>query len=290
MAAITIHNSFITATINSYGAELTSLKKKFGSEVLWQADRNVWPRHAPVLFPIVGRLKSNKFTYHNAEYSLAQHGFARDNEFVVIEQSPTSAAFELTANEDTLKSYPFHFSLIISYELKDDQLLISYRVLNPDNKDLYFSIGAHPGFSCKQVADDSLANYYLEFSGINTLTIEKLNDGLLQNECYDIELENSRLPLSVALFENDALVLKNNQINSVKLCSTKSNSSVEMICKNWPYFGIWTKKGSDAFVCLEPWFGITDSIGHQGNLLEKEGIIHLTSLHVKTFEFIIKLI
>jgi galactose mutarotase-like enzyme len=46
------------------------------------------------------------------------------------------------------------------------------------------------------------------------------------------------------------------------------------MAKNWPYFGIWSKKGSP-FVCLEPWYGLADSEDHNQELTEKEGILKL---------------
>ena len=51
----TLQSDGISATINADGAELCSLKNSEGLELLWQAGP-AWPRHAPILFPIVGRL------------------------------------------------------------------------------------------------------------------------------------------------------------------------------------------------------------------------------------------
>ncbi len=85
------------------------------------------------------------------------------------------------------------------------------------------------------------------------------------------------MPLNTDLFDNDALVFKNKQIEKVKLCSRSSKTQIILNCKNWPYFGIWTKKGSDAFVCLEPWYGIADSVDAKGDISTKEGIQLLKS-------------
>ena len=125
MPVYSISNTKIAITVNSFGAELISLKSN-STELLWQADKTVWPRHAPILFPIVGKLKENKFKHNNFEYNLSQHGFARDKEFALVEQSENVLEFELTASEETLEIYPFHFSLRIRYELSDATLAVKY--------------------------------------------------------------------------------------------------------------------------------------------------------------------
>lgn len=180
-------------------------------------------------------------------------------------------SFELTDDDESFKVYPFHFSLIITYEISNDIIEVRYEVYNPDTKDLYFSIGAHPGFNCKQVSGETINDYHLEFENTNQLIAEKLQDGLLSGHTYPIELQNGCLKLSVELFNNDALVFKNNQINEVSLVSHKSGTRINIDCKNRPYFGIWTKKGCDEFVCLEPWYGITDSLLKYEDLRDKTG-------------------
>lgn len=272
METHSIKNNQLSISVNTFGAELCSVKNKEGEELIWQADKGIWARHAPVLFPIVGKLKNNHFNFDNKTYSLPQHGFARDNEFVLLEESENVLEFELTATEETLINYPFHFSLRIRYELNGSTLKTKYIVFNPNNSILPFSIGAHPGFNFNLI-DDA----YLEFKNKTELTIQKLSNGLVSNETYSIPLQNGILKLSPDLFLNDALVLKNTQINEVLLCSEKSKRQVKLHCQNWPFFGIWTKKDNTDFVCLEPWHGVTDGINADGSIMEKEGIIVLES-------------
>jgi galactose mutarotase-like enzyme len=281
MLIYSVSNKNISISVNSVGAELTSLKTS-NTELLWQSDKAVWARYAPVLFPIVGKLKNDQFNYNNAAYKLTQHGFARDREFTLIGQTGNMLEFELTADAETLEKYPFHFSLRIRYELEETALKVNYLVFNPDKRDLLFSIGAHPGFNCKRVDGENLNDFYLEFENSNDLIREKLSDGLLSGERSVVKLNDRKLKLNTALFEEDALVFKNKQIESVKLCSVKSKQQIIMNCKDWPYFGIWTKKGSDAFVCLEPWHGIADHVNFEGELSKKEGIIHIKGY--QTFE------
>ena len=273
-----LKNNFLSVKINSFGAELSSvISNDSGTEYIWQADKTIWNRHAPNLFPIVGKLKDGCYTYQNKSYQLPQHGFARDNEFICIENSDSVVIFELTANEKLLTVLPFHFSLQIKYTLVENNLKISYSVFNPDNRDLYFSIGAHPAFNCPLSADEAFEDYELLFPNKNSLTIHELNDGLITKQTKTIELNHHTLPITQQLFDNDALVFTGNQIAEVQLISKKTKKGVALKCDNWPYFGIWTKKQTSHFVCLEPWYGIADSVDSTGDFTTKTGIINLKS-------------
>ncbi len=119
---ITLKNQYLTVLINEFGAELTSVKDTSGLEYIWQADPSFWKRHAPILFPIVGRLKDNQYDYQGKTYQMTQHGFARDNQFKVESQLPTKVSLVLRPTDETLAKYPFKFELRIIYELVDHQL------------------------------------------------------------------------------------------------------------------------------------------------------------------------
>lgn len=276
---LTIENGQLRVKVNTLGAELCSaVSKAQGTEYIWQASKDVWPRHAPVLFPIVGRLKDHTYSYQGRQYRLGQHGFARDKAFVCVEQSADTLVLELCASHDTLEIFPFHFSLQIKYTLAGSQLSVSYLVFNPDNKPLYFSIGAHPGFNCPLVPGESFGDYRLEFPGKETVSCQQLSEGLLSGKVYPLALDRHSLGVSGQLFANDALVLTGSQVSEVKLISGKSGHGVAMHCEGWPCFGIWAKKDSEVFVCLEPWFGVADSTSASGELTEKPEIICLQPL------------
>lgn len=273
-----LSNQQLELKVNSLGAELCSVKAKADQlEYIWQADPGLWARHAPNLFPVVGKLRKGQFSYGGNQYALPQHGFARDLEFICIEETTDRLSFELTANEETLRIYPFHFSLQISYFLEGDTLNISYSVFNPDHKILYMSLGAHPAFNVPLQAHETFEDYELQFNGMNALTVNKLHDGLIVDETKVLHLSDHKLHLNASLFEKDALVLKHAQVRELRLSSTRSGRGVEMSCEDWPFFGIWTKPGTSQFLCLEPWYGIADSDHASGALEEKEGIITVPS-------------
>ena len=276
MSIYQLQNNDLSIKVKSFGAELSSVFSfKNNIEYIWQAEESLWPRHAPNLFPIVGKLKDGTFNYKNTDYHLSQHGFARDKDFICIEKTETKLIFELTASAETLNNYPFHFSFQISYTLNENCLKTEYKIFNPDNTDLYFSVGAHPAFNCPLTENEKFEDYNLIFPLKNQLIINTLNDGLIKESTQIISLINNNLKVSKSLFDNDALVLMNSQIEKISLISTQTNHGVTMECENCPYFGIWTKKNSEKFICLEPWYGIADMENSKSNIANKTGIIKL---------------
>ena len=74
-----LENERFRVEINEFGAELTRFtSKKDGTEYVWKGDPAAWKRHAPILFPIVGRLKDKTYTVDGRPYEITQHGFGRD--------------------------------------------------------------------------------------------------------------------------------------------------------------------------------------------------------------------
>lgn len=264
----------IKVSVQDLGAEISSIKDHLGIEYVWQAEPKVWPRYAPVLFPIVGKLQNNNFIFGSTEYTLSQHGFARDQPFKLIQKGQADCLFELCSTPQTKRIYPFDFIFRIGYRLHEEKITINYEVINPSNKPIYFSLGAHPGFNCPILPDEKFEDYYLEFE-YNSLFRSELLDGLRTGAINRLTLNNNKLFLSSHLFDQDALVFENSQINRIRLCSNISGPKLVLDCKGWPYFGIWTKKGCRDFVCLEPWYGITDKTNASGKLEEKEGILCL---------------
>lgn len=276
MPVYQLQNTSLTVKVNSFGAELCSvISIDTQTEYIWQADPSIWARHAPNLFPIVGKLKNDAYHYQSQQYQLSQHGFARDREFKCVEQTEEMLVFELAANNETLIYFPFHFNFQVSYRLTANLLQVSYSVFNPDNYDLFFSVGAHPAFNCPLTVDESFEDYQLVFPGKESLEIHQLSGGLISKNTSPIHLSSHSLPVSKTLFENDALVFMNKQFDEVQLVSKKTTHGVSLRSVNWPYFGIWTKKGTNRFICLEPWYGIADMTDSTGDLDKKTGIIQL---------------
>lgn len=261
----TIANEFLKATINSQGAELTSLisnKKNY----IWEANPKFWAKHSPILFPIVGTLKDSFYLYEGEKYELSRHGFARDCNFEIKTKSLTEIVFSLKSDATSKKKYPFNFELQLKYTLNNFDLKISYTVTNLDTKEIPFSIGAHPAFALTK----KMHNYSLLFEKQEVLKSFTLQNDLLTDNFFEIELQNKILPLDYQLFENDALIFKT--IMSKKITILENNKPLLSISfSDFDNFGIWTKSNAP-FICLEPWMGFSDVLNHNHTILEKEGI------------------
>jgi len=285
-----LENEKLQIVINSLGAELQNIILKSNStEYLWPADAQYWARHAPVLFPIVGKLKNNQYYYENQKYELSQHGFARDSEFNLIEQFDNKITFQLNENENTLKIYPFKFCLRIIYTLSENQLIIQYQIHNPDTKPLYFSIGSHEAFNCPLTTKNKFENYSLKFSADEQLERTFLVDGLRSEKTEIITLTNNHLTLNEKLFQNDALIFENLKSREVILCE-HHQTKIKFQFADFPYFAIW-KKANANFLCLEAWAGLADPDESPkragGHLVSKKGIMALAAGATREFEHMI---
>jgi galactose mutarotase-like enzyme len=275
-----LENDQCRVGINAHGAELSSLIRKDLDqlEYIWQADPAVWGRHAPVLFPIVGRLPNDTYYHQGQAYKLPQHGFARDQAFTLVQQTPTSLTLRLTDDDASRAVYPFAFELDIEYRLRDTTLQVIWRVRNPDAaQELLFSIGAHPGFRCPLLPNEQFEDYLFRFD--NPVQFERylLDGGLLSGETEPVLSQPAtELPLTYELFSQDALVLKHYDFTQLTLASRRSLRSVRMQFNGFPYLGLWTKGPGAPFVCIEPWQGIAGSVGEPVELSDKEGILTLT--------------
>jgi galactose mutarotase-like enzyme len=262
---ITLSNTKISASIDSLGAELIRLEKDH-QNYIWTVDETYWNKTSPILFPIVGRLKNDTYTIADKKYELPRHGFARNFEFQILNQTEKSVVFVLESNTETLKSYPFEFQLQLEYELDGNELKIKYSVENKSNVTMPFSIGAHPAFTI----EDSFSDYSLQFNETEEFVSYEIENEQFNNSFRKIHSENGQINLDYDLFQIDALVFKH--LKSDKLTLLKKYQpylSVEFI--GFPYLGIWTKPNAP-FLCIEPWCGLADNTNHNGNIYEKEGI------------------
>jgi galactose mutarotase-like enzyme len=266
-----IQNDHLSIVINHSGAEVSSVKDKQQNEFMWQADASVWPRHAPILFPIVGKLKDGIYKYNGLPYSLSQHGFARDKQFFVKAEGDDFVVFYLNSDPSTQAVFPFDFELIVSYALIKNKLIVDYKVMNIGVNVMPFSIGAHPGFRCPIASNDSLEDYSIVFENKETLKRLHLKDGLLSGDSSDFLIHASEIKLTPSLFLSDAIIVQNFTSNFISLVSNKTKHSVKVSIHGFPYLGIWSKPGAE-FVCIEPWFGISDTTNASGKLEDKNGI------------------
>ena len=265
-----LENKALKIKINSLGAELTEIiNKENGLSYLWDANPKYWKRSSPVLFPNVGKYKDSTFTYNGEVYKQGQHGFARDMEFELLEQKENYISFVLNSCEQTLKTYPFEFSLILAYELIDNEIKVIWKVKNTGDKEMYFAIGAHPAFNVPLV-DEKRSDCYLYLKGIDKIVSNKINkDGLSSNELVEYNLDNGYLNISDDLFDADALVIEDQDIKEISI-TDKSKKPYITVKMDVPLFGIWSPNREAPFVCIEPWYGRCDSHDYCGDITNRK--------------------
>lgn len=270
----TLENEKFKIIANNHGAELSSISsKEDGTEYLWNGNKKYWGYHAPVLFPIVGKVKNGIYRVDGKEYNLPQHGLARLKEFEMLEKTDNKIIFELVDSEETLKVYPYKFSLKIAYTLVESGVVTEYIVENTDNKTIYFSIGAHPAFMCPMVAGEIIDDYYFEFNEKESCDIIPISEeGYIKRERKQYLVNNNIIPLNFDVFKGDALVFDSLKSNKISLKSVNHDKVLTMDFTGFPYMGLWTKATGAPFVCIEPWYGHADFEDFDGELKDKAGI------------------
>lgn len=274
MSEYILENAGYRATFSTLGAELVSFVKKHknankNKEFIWQADPDIWKRHAPVLFPVVGK---SKVPAGEDCPVMGQHGFARDREFRLIFASEEKLIFQLTEDEETMALFPYSFDLMICYTLKENALTVTWQVINSGEKPLPFSIGGHPAFIGK---GDSLQKAALQFNFSETedrsISYRLLNEkGHIIEKDHPLELnDRGQCPLSPDFFDQDALIIEGNQCHSVTLL--EDWQPVVRVDFEAPLFGLWSAANKGVpFVCIEPWYGRTDADIFQGDFASRE--------------------
>jgi galactose mutarotase-like enzyme len=277
----TISNGRVTATIKADGAELCSLIDGRGHEVMWQAGPE-WPRHAPILFPIVGRLKGDVLRHRGQTYAMTQHGFARDQRFSWTAQTPSSCALSLQDNDASRAKYPFAFRLDVTYAIVDDTLVIGYAITNIGDAMLPASIGAHPAFRWPLVDGGDKRAHTIIFSAAEPMPIRRLEDGLLLPDPEPTPVQGGTLALSESLFAKDALIFDHPASTSLSY-SGPGGPTIDIAWDGFAELGIWSKPSGAAFLCIEPWHGYASPVDFDGEFADKPGVMHIAVGETREF-------
>ncbi len=280
-------NNLIAVTISNFGAELQSLKTRNGTELIWQADEHIWPRHAPNLFPIVGRLVNDQLIHRGKTHPLTQHGFARDHFFENILLRQNQAWFRLVNTTDTFKYYPFPFEFIVKFILEKSTLHVDYLVRNQHEHELPFSLGAHPAFIYPIYPNIEPSAHIIQFAKPETDAIWQLQNGLLGKKVAN-PLNKNTLRLTQGVFNHDALVFTDLKSHSVDY-GTAEKKALSVHFADFPDLGIWSKPDAN-FVCIEPWSGYASKPNHLGEFTAKEGIIKLPAYSERSWRYSIEII
>lgn len=289
--------------VSTKGAELQSLIAN-GREYIWQGDPAFWGRRAPILFPIVGRLAEDTLHINGREYTMKQHGFARDAEFVPLRFTASFSClggwsllpgqepiFMKMDSSKPIANYPYDFDLKVRYAIFCNTLEVNWEVKNCGENTMFFQIGAHPAFLLPDYNAEENLHGLIRFYDKNGKAISPvlhnyLDDGLRCPYDKPLALNNDEglLALNDTTFEKDALLIEGSQVKSAALLDKYGHEVLRVFCPQADAFGIWApNKPGCPFVCIEPWCGIADRVGFSGDISERDCIHTLES--GKNFEF-----
>ena len=280
----TLENDELLVTVARRGAELTRIyDKKADREVRWCAEPSVWNRHAPVLFPFVGKCYEGAYVHDGKEYGMTPHGFARDMDFEPLLCDMDECWFRLKDTPETYEKYPFHFEVEIGHRLEGRTIEVMWKVANTDSGEMLFMMGGHPAFQVPE--GKNIYDFTFEFNrrgcreGQFTDCLHYLApnaNGYEKEELQgNLKLSEGRVPLTKGFFDTALTYMFDEaQVSSVSLM-VDGSPYVTLECSDFPYLGIWTMEATHPFVCLEPWYGICASDGYKGELKDRRGIISL---------------
>ncbi len=250
---VTLKNNNLVVIVSTLGAELKSIRTADGTEHLHQPDK-FWQDQAPILFPICGTPVNGTIRVDGKEYAMDSHGFAKTCIFHILEQTEDSVTFELSSSLETKRIYPFDFKLELTYSLQDNVLNIRHKVVNESNRTMFFSIGYHEGFLCK----NGLQDYEIHFEKNESTSPFVFETKKTPEAFLKIENGHSVLSMSDELFENAITVVYENLDSSyVTLKEKNSEKDIRISFPGFDRLLIWSMPGS-TFVCIEPWCGMAE--------------------------------
>lgn len=279
---IEIANDMLSATINPFGAELSSLRDSDGNELMTDADPRFWTGRAPLLFPVVGKLFDDSYRVDGQSYSLPQHGFARRQMFLLGERLENRAKFRLIDNDETRAVYPFAFALEAEFALEGPTLVTTITITNRDSRVMPASFGFHPAFAWPLPYGEPRVAHRIEFAHDEPAPLAAIvPGGLIARETWPSPLDGRVLHLDDALFERDALVW-DRLVSQSLVYGAQTGPQLLVEFPDTPMLGIWTKPGAH-YVCIEPWHGIADPEGFDGELQDKPGMMRFEPGEARSF-------
>ncbi|RDY30883.1 aldose 1-epimerase family protein [Lachnotalea glycerini] len=287
-----LENERLILKVNDQGGQLSGIyDKKNEREIIWCADPKYWNRHAPILFPFVGEIFHKQYQYNGIKYPMTAHGFARDAEFLFEKDLDNKIVHTLVSTKETKQIYPFDFKLEVSHSLVDNKVIVEWKVVNMGEKEMLFSIGAHPAFCVPADESEEQKDYYLTFGQkdkLNYIQISQDGGCALYDKIHTLPLADGKHQIGEHLFDDGVLIFENHQLSEVGIAFPNKEQYVNIKCNGFPYVGIWTKPNTP-FICLEPWYGRCDNEGFTGELKDKTGVQRLSPNEefIVTYEIVV---
>lgn len=288
MEQVTIKNNILEVKVALLGAEVQEVKNlEDGFSYIWDADSKYWGRHAPILFPFIGRSNDNQYLIDGQKYDMKQHGFLREQTFTVVDQTESQVTLQSESTDETLAVYPYHYVVKITYQLEENQLKISYQIENQNDSEMYYSFGFHPGLKITSEMSDYALMFNPQVQSLKTLEIDPAP--FRNGEVSETKLNNGKLSLSYPMLDDGLIIYDVQDIMGVTLTSSKDDHTVSENITDFPYLAIWSPEKKKApFICVEPFRGLPDKYGQTIEISQKDGEQEIAS-H-QSDEFSVKMI
>jgi galactose mutarotase-like enzyme len=274
-ASTVIRSERLVAEISRHGAELIRLQDRDGKELLWNGCEKWWTGRAPLLFPIVGKLPNDTAMFDGKQFSMRQHGFARNKQFSIVSASASQCIFGLASDDETRQQFPFDFVLEIAFVIQDAALRIGATVFNRSSLAMPVSFGFHRAFRWPLPYGGSRQDHEIRFERSESAPIRRLTDGLLNVTASTEIFEGSTMPLDDTMFVAGALIFDQLKSRAVTF-GARGRQSIQVRFPEMPHLGVWTKPGA-GFLCIEPWQGFAAPLGFAGELKDKPGGVLLAA-------------
>lgn len=284
-----IKNDQLHIEINSIGAQIMSIKKN-NEEFLWQGDEKFWANRAPILFPLVGRIENDNITIDGQDCNMTKHGFIRDFEWEVAENSADKIIFKITHNDEFLKKYPYKFEVLAEYWLEDVDFKQKYTVKNLDAKKICYGFGLHPAFFCNKSDGEKFEDFIVDFNKKIDFDTCTYTDKMMVNcnEKVQIMKNENQLQLNEKLFEKDAIITMDVNFDTVSIINKNKGKILDFKFSGFDIFAIWKPKNAP-FVCLEPWTTISGNFPYQQNYEQNKTVKFLEVGQSKEFNVTLSL-
>lgn len=212
-------------------------------ETLYDTEKNI-RGGIPILFPICGCLRDEKYTIDGREYNMKQHGIARLYKWDVVKTDADDSAsitLKFESNSETKAKYPFDFKLLFTYILKDGILSIKQHYENMSSDDMIFYSGFHPYFN---VVDKDDAEILID-----------------ADTCYDvIDKRHINFDKKIDPKKAEVNLIFETESNKCFLIDKKRDIKISLTYDEvFKYIVVWSLHDKE-FICVEPWMAKPDSM------------------------------
>jgi galactose mutarotase-like enzyme len=271
-----ISSGELDVEISPLGAELYAIRDRAGRDLLWNGDPAFWKGRAPILFPIIGELRGGRYRFDGRDYQMPKHGFARRSTFEVLPGAADAVTMRLDPTDAIRAIYPFEFRLEITFAVEAASLRITAAIANRGERSMPASFGFHPAFRWPLPFGQPRADHAIRFSHPEPAPIRRIDrGGLLTPTPHPTPVEGDRLRLRDDLFVDDALIFDQLSSRSVRY-GAADGPGIEVSFEDFDTLGVWTKPGAP-FICIEPWRGVADPEGFDGDIRDKPGIMEIAA-------------